>query len=487
MKQRLLLACLTLKNRRSRGGKQRDAARGGMRCATRHFAPVVKRLIQSASVSVALLTFAACSSSPGVPSLPLHGEYGVLQSLDGSGAGRIRHVVWVVQENRSFDDVFEGYPGADTVSSGQDSNGNTIALQPISLKSTYEIDHSAFAMFSACNGTGKLPGTKCRMNGFNLEHQYGGPFNGQYAHVPRRESKPYWDMAHEWVLADKMFASQLDESFVAHQYIIAAQAQSSVDVPFFYWGCSGGKSNVVEIITRMRTYGGVQRPCFDYETLGDELDKAGLEWRFYTSHFRSPFSGLWSGYQAVRHIFHGPDWKTDVITPQKTFLTDVRAGKLASFTWITPLCPDSDHPSCGGGLGPSWVTSVVDAVGESKFWDSTVIFVQWDDWGGLYDHVPPPHKGYDGLGFRVPLIVISPYAKNNYISHKQYETASVLRFAEDLFGLPQLSAADTRATSPALDCFDFLQKPRKFVPIKGGQNATFFLNQPNDPRIPDAQ
>ena len=113
--------------------------------------------------------------------------------------------------------------------------------------------------------------------------------------------------------------------------------------------------------------------------------------------------------------------------------------------------------------------------------------MQWDDWGGLYDHVPPPHKGYDGLGFRVPLIVISPYAKENYVSHVQYETASVLRFAEDLFELPQLSDADARATSPAGDCFDFLQKPRKFVPIEAPQRPQFFLAQPADPRIPDEQ
>jgi phospholipase C len=410
-----------------------------------------------------------------------------VQSLDASGLGKIKHVVWIVQENRSFNDMFEGYPGAKTASKGKDSRGKTIVLQPVSLKTDYEIDHSAFAMFTACNGTGSLPGTKCRMNAFDLERQYSGPMDGQFVHVPHSESKPYWDMAHEWVLADKMFASQLDESFVAHQYIIAAQAQSSVDVPFTYWGCGGPKSEKVQIINSYRKYDGVQRPCFDYTTLGDELDKAGLQWRFYTSKFRKPLSGLWSGYQAVRHIFRGPDWKTNIITPQKQFLTDVRKGKLASMTWITPLCPDSDHPLCGGGFGPSWVSSVVNAVGESKFWNSTAIFIQWDDWGGLYDPVPPPFKDYDGLGFRVPLIVISPYAKPNYVSHVQYETASVLRFAEDVFGLAQLSASDTRATSPAGDCLDFTQKPRKFVPIQSPQDESFFLNQSLDPRIPDEQ
>ncbi|MGB6646153.1 MAG: alkaline phosphatase family protein, partial [Candidatus Cybelea sp.] len=349
-------------------------------------------------------------------------------------------------------------------------------------------DHSASGMFVACNGTGKLPGTKCRMDGFNREQQYGGPKNGQYAYVPHAESKPYFDMAREWILADHMFASQLDESFVAHQYIIAAQAKSSVNNPVSsWWGCGGGPDETVLTITDQRTFGSTQRPCFDYETLGDELDEAGLTWRFYTSQYTLPLSGVWSGFQAVRHVFYGPDWKKNVRYPQKRFLRDVRAGRLANFTWITPLCEDSDHPACATGLGPSWVTSLVDAVGKSKFWDSTVIFVQWDDWGGFYDHVPPPYKGYDGLGFRVPLIVISPYARKSYVSHVQYETASVLRFAEDLFGLRRLSAADARATSPASDCLDLTQRPRKFVPIKAPDGAAFFLNQPNDPRIPDDQ
>jgi phospholipase C len=187
----------------------------------------------------------------------------------------------------------------------------------------------------------------------------------------------------------------------------------------------------------------------------------------------------------VKHIYDGPDWRRDVITPQKRFLRDVPAGKLASFTWITPLCENSDHVSCGGGFGPSWVAALVNAVGESPFWKSTVIFVQWDDWGGMYDHVPPPYRDYDSLGFRVPLIVISPYAKHDYVSHVQYETASVLRFAENLFGLDQLSAADRRATSPAADCLDFSQKPRAFVPIEAPEGRRFFLHQKSDNRAPD--
>jgi len=410
-----------------------------------------------------------------------------------SGAGKIKHIVYIVQENRSFDDLFQGYPGADTVSQGKDSHGGTIALKPVGLAVKYDVNHSAQAMFLDCNGTGRTPGTHCRMDGFDRVSHNGGPKGVKYpmyVFVPHAESKPYFDMAHEWVLADRMFASQLDESFVAHQYIIAAQAAESVNVPTSLWGCQYVGYDTVETITQSRDpKGPPQPPCFDYQTLGDELDHAKLSWRFYTSKFGSPSSSsssLWSAYQAVSHIYYGPDW-AKVVTPQKTFLTDVARGNLATFTWITPLCNESDHPQCGGGHGPSWVTALVNAIGKSKFWDSTAIFVQWDDWGGFYDHVAPPYRDYDGLGFRVPLLVISPYAKQDYVSHVQYETASVLRFAEDLYALPALTKADARATSPAKDCFDFSKPPRKFLPIKAPTGADFFANQLPDYRPPDDQ
>jgi phospholipase C len=433
------------------------------------------------------IALAGCSFGSQA-SLPYMQNGTALRALNSTGAGKIRHIVYIVQENRSFDNLFQGYPGADTVSSGKNSSGQTIALQPTSLADQYAIDHSADAMFAACNGTGKLPGTDCRMDGFNNESAYGGPPNPEYVYVPHKESKPYFDMAHEWVLADKMFQSQLDESFVAHQYIIAAQAAWSVDLPYGAWGCSGGASDTVATITTDRNPNGPAiRPCYDYQTLGDELDKAKLSWRFYASAYGSVSSGdgsYWSSYQAIKHIYYGSDWKK-VISPNWRFISDVRAGQLANFTWITPVCDDSDHVNCGGGYGPSWVSALVNTVGQSKFWDSTVIYVQWDDWGGLYDHVPPPYKDRDSLGFRVGLLAISPYAKHDYVSHVQYETASVLRFAEDLYGLHQLAAADKRATSPADDCFDFSQKPRPFVKIKAPYPPKFFMHRSNEYRAPD--
>ncbi len=138
-------------------------------------------------------------------------------------------------------------------------------------------------------------------------------------------------------------------------------------------------------------------------------------------------------------------------------------------------------------IGPEWVASVVNAVGESKFWDSTAIFVMWDEWGGWYDHVAPPHVDYDGLGFRVPLLDHLALRQKGHVSHVQYEHGSILRFVEDKFGLPRLAASDKRANSPALDCFEFTKPPRTFVPIKTKFSKQYFLNEPLDPRPPDEE
>jgi phospholipase C len=428
--------------------------------------------------ALACITITGCASS----ALPYMQNGAPVRELSGTGAGKITHIVYIVQENRSFNDLFNGYPGAYTVKKGAISNGTIVPLVPVKLSEQYDIDHSFQSMVDACNGMGKLPGTDCRMNGFDKEPHSGGPNDyPEYVYVPHSDSQPYFDMAHEGALADHMFQSQLDESFVAHQYVIAAQAAWSVDLPAGAWGCGGGSYDQVAIISPERTIEKqTQRPCYDYTTLGDELDTAKLTWHFYAAQYGSASSGdggVWSSYQAVRHIYKGPDWKKDVISPNWRFITDVRAGKLANFTWITPVCDDSDHVNCPGGYGPSWVSALVNAVGRSKFWKSTAIFIQWDDWGGLYDPVPPPPPyDRDSLGFRVPLLMLSPYVKHGFVSHTQYETASVLKFAEELWGLPQMAPADKRAASPA-DSFDFSQAPAKWVPVQAPLPPKFFMHQ----------
>jgi phospholipase C len=389
----------------------------------------------------------------------------------------IQHVVFIVQENRSFNNLFLGYPGATTQNYGYDQHGNKLTLHPQSLSTSWDIDHSSLSFFVACDGQGSLPGTACKMDGWNLENAgFGHPANFAYAYVPKKEIKPYWTIAQQYVLADQTFASNLDASFVAHQYTVAAYANRSVDAPGGPWGCEGGKADQIRTLTDQRTYGKYVVACFDFPTIGTVADKAGVTWRYYSGAINDPSGdGLWSAYQADRKIYNGPDWKADVVNPPSQFLTDVAGRKLANVTWIAPTLKTSDHPGVRANQGPAWVTSIVDAIGKSPFWNSTAIFIFWDDWGGWFDPVQPVYEDYDGLGFRVPLMIVSPYAKQGYVTHVQYETSSVLRFIEDNFGLPQLAASDTRANDPASDAFDYQQKPRKFKKIPGAMPLKYWV------------
>jgi phospholipase C len=390
----------------------------------------------------------------------------------------IKHVVFVIQENRSFNNLFMGFPGATTAKYGYDQSGNKIEIKARDLGAQFDLGHASAAFFAACDGTGKLPGTDCKMDGWNNEGASGHyPANPAYSYVPEKEIAPYWAMAQQYVLADDAFASNLDGSFIAHQYAVAAYASRGVDFPDGPWGCPGGTSDTVATLKKDRTIGPPITACFENPTIASEADAAKVSWRFYAGAVGGD-GGIWSAYQADGKIYHSKQWKSNVINPPSQFLKDVAKGTLASITWVTPTFPTSDHPGIKTAQGPQWVASVVDAVGGSKFWNSTVIFILWDDWGGMFDPVEPVFEDYDGLGFRVPLIVVSPYAKQSSVTHVQYETASVLRFIEDDFGLAPLNKADARANDPANDpaAFDFSQKPRKFKKIAGAKAAACWAN-----------
>jgi phospholipase C len=215
-----------------------------------------------------------------------------------------------------------------------------------------------------------------------------------------------------------------------------------------------------------------------------------VTWRYYAP--APAASGyIWSAYQAIKHIRQGPDWAADVISPETTILNDLKGASpsLAQVTWVTPSGANSDHlkstqylPGTTTPAGPAWVTSVVNAIGNSPFWDSTVIFIVWDDWGGFYDHVKPPQQDYMGLGFRVPLVVVSPYAKKGYVSKSQHEFASILRFTEEAMGLPSLHSIDPDATDDRaddlMDCFDFTQTVQPFARVHVPVGDDYFLNLP---------
>jgi phospholipase C len=450
-----------------------------------------------AAIAATALFLSACgghggpAASPGLPFAglpPTHAR----QQLQ-LGEGKIRHIVIIIQENRSFNNLFYGYPGAKTVNYGYATGGEKIELKPVTLATKWDVEHQAVGFLAACNGTGNIPGTDCRMNGFNRETVTCGgagprcPIpHPQYAYVPHDETMPYFEMARQFVLADEMFASNFDvSSFISHQYIISAQNDSALNYPDGEWGCPGGPSDKIPLLGRRRKFpDGTEVPCWNPATLGDELDKAGLPWAFYAVGIGPHGHGIWSAYQAIDHIYNGPDWSKDVISPPSQFLSDIGNGKFADVTWITPTFPNSDHAGSGSKTGPSWVASLVNAIGKSQYWKSTAIFIFWDDYGGWYDPEPPAYVDNDGLGLRLPLLIISPYAKKGYVSHVHYEHGTILKFVEETFGLHSLAASDKRANPPD-DAFDFSQPPRKFTPINAPYDENYFLHQPLDTRPPD--
>jgi phospholipase C len=411
------------------------------------------------------------------------------------GISKIQHVVIIIQENRTLNNLFMGYPGATTQSFGYLRSGKKVQLKPAPLEEKdFLLSYDLRTFITQCNGTGSIPGTNCQMNGFDKASWQcapsGCPFKyPPYSYVPTSETTPYWDMAQQYVLADQMYASNLDESsFISHQYIIAAQAMQAFDYPSTNeWGCEGGAADIIGTLGPQRQFPvGSERVCFPDMSLGQEADEAGITWAAYSVAVGPQLGGGgWNGYQANQYVYDGPDLANDYISPPSQFLTDVANGKLRQITWITPTLTNSDHLGSQSNTGPSWVASLVNAIGQSQFWNSTAIFIFWDDPGGFYDPEPPAYVDYDGLGMRLPLLIISPYAKKGYVSHVHYEHGSILKFAEDAFGLPRLSASDKRAHSLADDAFDFNRPPRKFSVIPAPHGKDYFLRQPLDLRPPD--
>jgi phospholipase C len=228
------------------------------------------------------------------------------------------------------------------------------------------------------------------------------------------------------------------------------------------------------------------------------LDANGVTWRYYT-----PSPGfIWTGPVAIQHMClpqtingtltcTGPTWTDHVIIPQTQVLTDIANGKLAQVSWVIPTGLSSDHDLSSDGSGPSWVASVVNQIGNSAYWSNTAIIITWDDWGGWYDHVAPKvindgtswGSGYV-YGFRVPLIVVSPYAKAGYISHVTHDFGSILKFVETMFTLPTLGYADLAADNLG-DCFDLTQSPLTFNQVPAALPAAYFLNDKRPMTPPD--
>jgi phospholipase C len=388
------------------------------------------------------------------------------------------HVVFLIQENRTFDNLFATFPGADGTTIGKTHNG-TLRLRKANLESQIS-PGNGYLYWIRDYHHGK-------MNGFDLVPIGRVPGTYVYQYVDPAQIRPYWDLSKQYVLSDHTFQTDGSGSFTAHQDLIRGGSEldathNVIDFPTQGpWGCDAPPGTVTTLITRNNAYlsGQGPRPCFSYATLRDRLDAKGLSWRYYAPTVGQGIAGnFWNAFDAIAPVRYGPEWSSNVVSPETNVLTDISRNTLPAVSWVIPDFANSDHPGDNSDTGPSWIAQVVNAIGQSPAWNDTAIVIVWDDWGGWYDHVAPPGAHhFGGLGFRVPMIVVSPYSKAGYISHNEYEFGSIVRFVEDNWGLARLGTTDVRAPDFVTDFFDFSQQPRKFVPIAAKYSRSFFLEQ----------
>jgi phospholipase C len=399
----------------------------------------------------------------------------------------IRHVIIVIQENRSFDNFFATYGhGSVGATRGLTHTGASIPLTATTLAGA-DLDHLHGDFLIEYDG-GKMDGFD--RIGYGNPTQRAGTIPYQY--VKPTHIAPYWRIADQFVLADHMFQTQGSGSFTAHQDLIAGGTRISeqsaiVDLPSTHpWGCDAPAGTKTSLISRTDVvdYGGGPFPCFTYATLADLLNAKSISWKYYTPPL-DDYGGIWNAFDSSRAVRYSTQWQTNISIPQTNVLSDIAKSTLPAVSWVVPDGNDSDHPGASANTGPSWVASIVNAVGQNpKIWKSTAIVVVWDDWGGFYDNVPPPHEyGFGSLGFRVPCLIVSPYARagsakgrTGYVSHTIYEFGSILRFVEDNWGLGRLGTSDVRANSIA-DSFDFTQAPRAFKVIPAPFSRAYFEHE----------
>lgn len=397
---------------------------------------------------------------------------------------KIEHVIFVIKENRTFDNYFGLFPGADGATTGKTCDGRTVPLEKAPDRG-FAAGHSFTDGITAINGG--------QMNCFN---EFG------YSQFQESQIPNYWAYARNFTLADQFFSSIYGPTGIEHLWTFSAQSDRFIDherpgqmgvgrrqfcddpleTAFSFRQLTREEQERVydeenkgaagaAAITQYWT----QRwPCTDIKVLPDELEAAGVSWMSYRG------ENEWvQPLRMVRHVRFGPMW-SHVVPPQAIYPA-LKDGTLPQVSWVTPAFALSDHPPQSVCAGENWTVELINAIMHSPEWDSTAIVLTWDDFGGFYDHVAPPHVDIYGLGPRVPTIVISPYAKPGFVDHTTYEFASVLRFIETIFDVSPMTSRDANA-SDMLGAFDFSQQPNPPLALKQRKcPQTPIANVPQEP------
>ncbi|MFI5266097.1 MAG: alkaline phosphatase family protein [Chloroflexota bacterium] len=428
----------------------------------------------------------------------------VLASL--SGVHKIQHVVVIMQENHSFDNYFGAYPGADGIPMGSDGTPSVCVPDPQSGLCVKPFHDSKVlddgGPHRAVDATRDINGGK--MDGFIAQQMDGrtracliAPVNVLCKQAPlskpdvmgyhdAREIPNYWTYAQQFVLQDHMFAPAASFTLPSHLFMVSGwSAKCSNGDPM---SCKSEISNPDLVANRNGATGGKPDP-YAWTDLTYMLHQAGVSWAYYVTPGSQPDcenddmacpskpqSPYWDsmvnpmpGFQTVHD-----DHQLGNIQSTDNFLQAAQNGTLPAVSWIVPDEKHSEHPPNSIKAGMGWVTSLVNAVMSGPNWDSTAIFLTWDEWGGFYDHVTPPSVDNNGYGIRVPGLIVSPYARRGYIDHQTLTVDAYVKFIEDDFLASQRLDPTTdgrpdartviRETAPGLGNlmagFDFDQQAR---------------------------
>ena len=447
------------------------------------------RLFSVAFVLVAVavpLAPLACGSSADTPSGtdPDGGGPMTMPTATGTGSGTttptpdggpppavtypIKHVVVVVKENHTFDNYFGSFPGAEGTSTYKTSDGMTHPVPHAKDKVPHDTSHA--------HSAGLVDWNNGKMDGWDKTGGSSPTDDQAYGQYQETDIPNYWQYAKHFALADHFHTEMIGPSFPGHMDVLAAQAGWAIGNPSSlpYWGCDQNNAKIT--IQDQATCTEKQvAPCFDIPTIPDILPP-GVDWKFYGTQF-PVYNEVWSMFDGVKSIRQdGAKWAK--VVQYNQFDADIAAKTLPEVTFLVNQDADSEHPALGfngfdvGGVcsGENWTVRHLNKLMASDYWKDTVVLFTMDDFGGWYDHVAPPRQyGCDpknpyGLGFRVPLIIMSPYAKPGFIFKETSEHASIARFIEKIFHSTKTlhdidPAAQDAQANDLMNAFDWKQTP----------------------------
>jgi phospholipase C len=474
----------------------------------------------------------------------------------------INHVIVIDQENRTIDNLFGSnsprnkfyLPGLNVATSGLawsfvNGKKTVFTVQSVALPLSsvvgsggsieaddYDPNHSHSLWVAACDAPHKTdPSNLCAMDGFNnvsVTCDKGvtgcpGPAYPTYAYVRYHDVVPYFQIAAQYGYANYMFQTNQGPSFPAHQFIFGGTSQpgNGPEPDWFVaennesnistdYGCAASASALVQLVNpATQDLKTAVFPCFNHQTLADVFAAAQpqITWTYYTlgpHSLQTAPNSIQSICTAVNGSCTGPYWTKGAangyIDPYNSsnVLTDISNCNLKQVNWVIPAGIESDHAGFTDGSGPSWVASIINAIGTQPkcangetYWNNTAIVITWDDWGGWFDHVvpppvpakAPPNVASNVYGFRVPLMVVSAYTPPRTVSNTMgLDFGTIVKFIEEIFNLgniPPGNYADYYANGDLGEFFQFKKLPRSFRSIQAPLGKEVFLDpsRPQDP------